>query len=116
VPRFDVVLLGMGPEGHVASIFPGNPAVHAAEPVVAVRECPKPPQLRVSLTFPSIRAGREVWVLVTSAEKAPAVARALSGAAPTDLPVAGVHGRSHTLFLLDEAAAGEVPVELRPRR
>jgi len=116
VPRFDVILLGMGPEGHIASIFPGDTAVHAGEPVVAVRDCPKAPPTRVSLTFPSIRAANEAWVLATSPEKASAVAHALSGTSPTELPAAGVHGRSHTLFLLDEAAAGEVPVELRPRR
>lgn len=115
VPRFDVVLLGMGPEGHVASIFPDTPAAHDAGVVVAVRDCPKPPPLRVSLTFPAIRAAAEVWLLVTTAQKAAPVAAALSGATPTEVPAAGAHGRLRTLFLLDHDAAGEVPVELRPR-
>jgi 6-phosphogluconolactonase len=114
-PRFDVILLGMGPEGHVASLFPEQPAVHAQGTVVAVHGCAKPPRTRVSLTFAAIRNSVEVWVLATTAEKAPAVAQALSGMSSTALPAAGVHGRIRTLFVLDQDAAGEVPVELRPR-
>jgi 6-phosphogluconolactonase len=115
VPRFDVVLLGMGPEGHVASLFPDSPAVHAAGTVVAVESCPKPPPTRVSLTFSALRSAAEVWVLVTTGAKAAATAAALSATSPADVPAAGVHGREVTLFVLDHDAAGEVPVELRPR-
>ena len=64
LPRLDVLLLGMGPEGHVASIFPESPAVADERPVVAVRDCPKPPPTRVSLGFPAINAAEEVWLLV----------------------------------------------------
>src|SRR5512143_2361108 len=53
VPRFDVLLLGLGPEGHTASIFPESPAVYDERPVVAVRNCPKPPPTRITLTLPS---------------------------------------------------------------
>ena len=110
VPRLDLLLLGMGPEGHVASIFPGSPAVSADGTVVAVRDCPKPPPTRVSLGFPAINAAEEVWLLVSGDAKAPAVARALAGAAPADLPAAGVHGSRATRWLLDRAAASELPV------
>jgi len=109
LPRFDVLLLGMGPEGHVASIFPDSPAVTDDRPVVAVRDCPKPPPTRVSLGFAAINSAEEVWLLVSGEAKAPAVADALAGAAATDLPAAGVHGRRATRWLLDRAAAGRLP-------
>jgi 6-phosphogluconolactonase len=109
VPAFDVLMLGVGPEGHVASIFPESPAAYAAGSVVAVRNSPKPPPTRVSLTFGAIQAAREVWVLASGAEKAGAVAQALSGVSQDKLPAAGARGTERTLFLLDEAAAGELP-------
>lgn len=109
VPRFDVLLLGMGPEGHVASIFPETPAATDDHPVVAVRDCPKPPPTRVSLTFPTICSAEEVWLLVTGEAKAPAVARALSGADPVQVPAAGARGTRATRWLLDAAAASELP-------
>ena len=106
VPRIDVLMLGMGPEGHVASIFPDSPAVSDERPVVAVRDCPKPPPTRVSLGFSTINAAEEVWLVVSGESKADAVARALSGVEPVDLPAAGVHGVRATRWLLDTAAAG----------
>jgi 6-phosphogluconolactonase len=83
VPRFDVLLLGVGPEGHVASILPESPATYDDRSVVAVRGCPKPPPTRLSLTFRAIAAATEVWLAVAGAEKAPAVALAL---APSAVP------------------------------
>src|ERR1700744_1503635 len=65
VPAFDVMLLGIGPEGHVASLFPGQPALYDERSVVAVRSSPKPPPTRISLTFPSINAAKEVWILAS---------------------------------------------------
>jgi 6-phosphogluconolactonase len=112
VPRFDVLMLGVGPEGHVASIFPEMPAVYDDRPVVAVRGCPKPPPTRLTLTFPAISAATEVWLVVAGAEKAPAVSLALSGGGPTQVPAAGVRGRARTLWLLDRAAASRLPANL----
>ncbi|SOD98895.1 6-phosphogluconolactonase [Blastococcus haudaquaticus] len=109
LPRIDVLLLGMGPEGHVASIFPDSPAVRDERPVVAVRDCPKPPPTRVSLGFAAINAAEEVWLLVSGEGKAPAVAEALAGAEPAQLPAAGVRGVRATRWLLDRAAARELP-------
>ena len=113
LPRFDVLLLGMGPEGHVASIFPGTPAVTAEEPVVAVRDCPKPPPTRVTLTFPAINSAEEVWLLVSGEAKADAVADALAAPPSRDRaaknPAAGLQGRLATRWLLDRAAAGKLP-------
>ena len=65
VPEFDVLMLGIGPEAHVASLFPGMPALYDERPVVAVRGSPKPPPTRLSLTLPSIQAAREVWILAS---------------------------------------------------
>jgi 6-phosphogluconolactonase len=115
VPPFDVLLLGMGSEGHTASIFPESPAAHDERTVVGVHGCPKPPPTRISLGFPAINAAREVWVLVAGADKAPMVAMALSGAGRLQVPAAGVRGRFQTLWLLDEAAACALPADLRRR-
>ncbi len=112
VPSFDVLMLGIGPEGHVASLFPGLPGVYDMRPVVAVRGSPKPPPIRISLTFPTIQAAREVWILASGAEKADAVALALSDAGPVQVPAAGARGRQRTLFLVDEAAAGKLPPDI----
>jgi len=112
VPEFDVLMLGIGPEAHVASLFPGMPALYDDRPVVAVRGSPKPPPTRLSLTLPSIQAAREVWILASGAEKADAVALALSDAGPVQVPAAGARGRQRTLFLIDRAAAAKVPPQI----
>jgi 6-phosphogluconolactonase len=109
VPSFDILMLGIGPEGHVASLFPGMPALYDNRPVVAVRGSPKPPPTRLSLTLPSIQAAREVWILASGEEKAGAVALTLSASGPVQVPAAGARGRQRTLFLLDEAAAAKLP-------
>ena len=109
-PGFDVVMLGVGPEGHVASVFPDSPAVHESTlTVVAVRDCPKPPPTRISLTLPTIRTAAQVWLMTAGEGKAEAVARAVSGASEVDLPAAGAVGTARTLFLLDPAAASQLP-------
>lgn len=113
VPGFDVLLLGIGPDAHVASLFPGLPALYEEDrTVVAVRGAPKPPPTRLSLTLPAICAASDVWILASGAEKAGAVRLALSGAGPVQVPAAGARGRQQTLYLLDRAAAAEVPVQL----
>jgi 6-phosphogluconolactonase len=108
-PPFDVLLLSTGPDGHVASIFPGAATVHAQAPATAVQDSPKPPPVRITLTFPAIRAAREVWILASGATKAGAVARALAGACPTRIPAAGARGSDRTVWLLDRAAAAGLP-------
>jgi len=112
VPSFDVLLLGIGPEGHVASLFPGLPALYEERPVVAVRGSPKPPPVRLTLTLPAIRSAHQVWIIASGAEKAAAVRLALSGAGPVQIPAAGARGRQQTLYILDRAAAAQVPAQL----
>jgi 6-phosphogluconolactonase len=109
-PRFDLVLLGVGEDGHVASIFPGHPATQESRPVAGVRGAPKPPPDRITLTFPAINTATQVWLIATGTEKASAVGAALTGAArPVQLPATGVHGVERTLWLLDRSAAADVP-------
>lgn len=110
VPEFDVLLLGVGPDGHVASLFPGHATLHEeARTVVGEPDSPKPPPRRVSLTYPAIRAAREVWFVVAGEEKAEAVAAALSGARVDEVPAAGALGTERTLWLVDVAAASRIP-------
>ncbi len=113
LPQFDVLLLGVGPEGHTASIFPESPAVHEQRPVVAVHGCPKPPPTRITMTLPAIRSAEEVWLFAAGESKAAAVGMALSGAGEAQIPAAGARGQLRTLWLLDRAAAAEVPAQLR---
>jgi 6-phosphogluconolactonase len=105
-PLFDICLLGVGEEGHVASIFPDSPAVtEKGRSVLGVVDCPKPPPTRVSLTLPAIQRSREVWLMTTGAAKATAVAAALGDARPSDVPAAGAVGLERTLWFLDPPAA-----------
>lgn len=115
VPAFDVLLLGMGAEGHTASIFPGSPAAHDERTVLAVHDCPKPPPTRVTLGFTALTAAREVWLVVAGADKAEVVAAALAGAHQVQVPAAGAVGRARTLWLLDAAAASLLTPDPRAR-
>lgn len=105
---FDICLLGMGVDGHVASIFPGHPSFAATEPtVIGVLESPKEPAERISLTIPALCRSTEVWFLVSGADKADAVARAING--DTTIPASMVKGRERTRWLLDREAAAKLP-------
>src|SRR5262249_31676862 len=106
----DVLMLGLGPDGHVASLFPGMPALYEERPVVAVRGAPKPPPTRLTLTLPALRTAREVWIVAAGESKAAAGRLALSRGGPMQVPGAGARGRQRTLFLLDRAAAKELPL------
>ncbi len=106
---FDLVLLGMGPDGHVASLFPGFEQLHETERrAVEVFNSPKPPAVRVTMTFPTLNHADAVWFLVSGEGKADAVARALSDGTIEDTPAIGVSGSTETLWLLDEAAASHL--------
>lgn len=113
--EFDLVMLGMGPDGHVASLFPGFPQLDVEDRVaVPVTGSPKPPPERVSLTFPALNRTRAVWFLVTGAAKADAVRRALADDGDLhDTPARGIHpapqhGPGETTWFLDLAAAADL--------
>jgi len=108
-PTFDVLMLGVGPDGHVASLFPDHPARYEERSVVAVRDSPKPPPTRVTMTFPTLSRSREVWFLVSGEEKSRAARLALGGAGPLQVPASGPRGRERTLWLLDAAAGSQLP-------
>ncbi|HTY27968.1 MAG TPA: 6-phosphogluconolactonase [Mycobacterium sp.] len=108
-PQFDVHLLGMGGEGHVNSLFPHSPAtLETQRLVVGVEDSPKPPPRRITLTLPAVQSSREVWLVVSGDAKADAVAAAVGGANPADVPAAGAVGREATVWLLDAAAASKL--------
>ncbi len=107
---WDVVLFGVGPDGHVASLFPHHPAQRITDEIaVAVHDSPKPPPDRVSLTFECFERSREVWFLVSGADKAEAVKAALASDADRwDVPASAPKGTEATLWLLDRPAAAEL--------
>lgn len=106
---FDVVLLGVGPDGHVASLFPGHPAQATTGAItVAVHDSPKPPPTRVSLTAECLSRSRELWFVVAGADKAGAVATGIAGTPAAESSTGLVRGAERTLWLVDEAAASEV--------
>lgn len=108
--EFEVVMLGIGTDGHVASLFPGFPQLDVDDRIaVAVTQSPKPPPERISLTFGALNRSRSVWFLVSGEEKADAVSRALTeGTDSHDVPAAGVSGQEETIWFLDRAAASRL--------
>jgi 6-phosphogluconolactonase len=113
LPRFDVLLLGVGPDAHVASLFPEQAAIREkSRTVVGVENSPKPPPSRISLTLPAINTAQEIWMVVAGEDKAGAVGLALAGANPVQVPAAGPVGQARTLWLIDENAASRVPQQL----
>lgn len=106
---FDLVLLGLGPDGHVASLFPGFAQLHETQRrVVEVFGSPKPPPVRISLTFLALNHADSVWFIVSGEGKADAVSRALGDGTLEDTPATGAHGMNETLWLLDGAAAKNI--------
>jgi 6-phosphogluconolactonase len=107
---FDVVMLGMGPDGHTCSLFPGREDdVLSALDAVAVVDSPKPPPLRLSMTPARLSRSSLVWLVASGAGKAEAVRSALAPAGgtvdPVEVPAVAPRGREATVWWLDEAAA-----------
>lgn len=113
IPQFDVLLLGVGPDAHIASLFPEMAGIRTKnQSTVGVNDAPKPPPLRISLTLEAINSADEVWIAVAGSDKAGAVGLALAGAAPVQVPAAGANGRDKTLWLIDQQAAAQIPESL----
>lgn len=109
VPSFDLIFLGMGPDGHTASLFPGSPALAERKRlVVPVTDAPKPPLRRFTLTIPVLNAAKLVLFMATGADKAQSLREVLQGTAlPDQHPAKHVRpGPDHLVWLVDEAAGG----------
>src|SRR5690606_12369918 len=104
--------LGVGPDGHVASLFPRRGELEDVGTVVVVRDSPKPPPERLSLTMPVIKSAQRIWLVVAGQDKASALGLALAGASVHLVPVAGVRRQLETIFFVDNDAAVDVPREL----
>jgi 6-phosphogluconolactonase len=102
-PHFDLVFLGMGPDGHINSLFPGKPLPAAGVQIIAEHNSPKPPPQRLSFTYEAMNAADEIWFTVAGADKAEAVSVAF-GDEPTSLPVGRVQGKVRTVWFVDQTA------------
>ncbi|HEY0533297.1 MAG TPA: 6-phosphogluconolactonase [Actinoplanes sp.] len=106
LPPFDVLMLGVGEDGHVASLFPGHPVLNETGTTAATFDSPKPPPTRITLTMPTIQTADEVWLVAAGPDKTKSVGAALNG--DKSLPAAHATGTSRTLWLLDGPAAADV--------
>jgi 6-phosphogluconolactonase len=112
-PSFDVCFLGVGPDGHIASLFPDRAEIGITDrTAVPVHDSPKPPPDRITLTRPVINSSKRIWLVLAGTDKASALGLALAGASYHSVPAAGAKGRRRTIFFVDEQAAQNVPPDL----
>jgi 6-phosphogluconolactonase len=112
-PSFDVCFLGVGPDAHIASLFPDRPEIQVTDrATLPVRDSPKPPPERITMTRPVINSSKRVWLVLAGPDKASALGLALAGASYQSVPAAGAKGRKRTVFFVDQAAAAKVPPDL----
>ena len=104
VPALDAVIVGVGPDGHVCSLFPGHPALHSDRWVEAISDSPKPPPERLTLTMKTLQHARLLLFAVAGEAKAQAVQVALEDPGST-LPAAIASRSAPSIWFLDEAAA-----------
>ena len=109
LPEFDITFLGVGPDAHIASLFPGLEGIEVDDrAVIAVRNSPKPPAERISLTLPALNNSKNVWVVASGADKADAIYAAFTSESASEAPVSAVEGTEETVFFTDEAAASRL--------
>ena len=110
VPQFDIMLLGLGTDGHTASLFPHSPALAEQRAWVAANVVPGQPLARITLTYPVLNAARLVLFLVSGEDKAHALREVLEGEQPGDsIPARSVRPSSGELtFFVDQAAARDL--------
>ena len=112
-PDFDLAFVGMGPDGHVLSVFPGRDEAREGEPGIrAVHDSPKPPPERLTMTLPLLNRASRVWMVVAGADKAAAMGLALADASVPEVPAAGVRGTHSTKIFIDNELAMALPSEL----
>jgi 6-phosphogluconolactonase len=105
-PHFSLAFVGVGPDGHICSLFPGKPAIEPGVMVIAEHESPKPPPQRLSFSYEAMNAVDEIWFVIAGADKQDAVAVAF-GDDPKQLPVGRVHGKSKTVWFVDQSAGNK---------
>ena len=104
---FDLMLMGMGPDGHVASLFPGQESLSGRENVIAVHNSPKPPPQRLSFTYETINKAKQIWFTVAGADKADPVS-VVFGDTPESLPAGRISGKEKTVWYIDQTAGNLV--------
>ncbi len=116
-PEIDIAFAGVGPDGHVLSVFPGYPQTTLEyETVVGVDNSPKPPPQRITMSIPLLNRSTRVWMVASGADKAPAIGLALAGALVSEVPAAGLSGMHSTKVFIDAELAADVPGELVERQ
>jgi len=115
-PAFDIVLLSIGSDGHIASLFPESSSLHSGELVMAILDSPKAPPVRVSMGLVALNNCTQAWLLASGGEKALVVDLMLTqGAGVLQIPAAGIEGVERTLLLIDESAASKLATDIGRR-
>jgi 6-phosphogluconolactonase len=116
-PTFDIAFAGVGPDGHVLSVFPGLPQTSiSSETVVGVDDSPKPPPHRMTMSLPLLNRAKRVWMVASGSDKAAAIGLALAGAHVSEVPAAGLSGTQSTKVFIDAELAADLPDELVERQ
>ncbi|MEY4618061.1 MAG: hypothetical protein RL101_247 [Actinomycetota bacterium] len=105
-PKFSLAFVGMGPDGHICSLFPGKATIAQGALVIAEHDSPKPPPQRLSFSYEAMNSVDEIWFVVAGADKQDAVSVAF-GDEPESLPVGRVHGKAKTIWFVDQAAGNK---------
>lgn len=98
----DVTILSIGPDGHVASLFPHSQQLDSTAGTLAIIDSPKPPPVRVTWTYPTINASQEVWLVSCGEEKAPIISALITGTTIAEIPASGVRGKQKTRLIIDD--------------
>lgn len=105
-PHFELALVGMGPDGHVCSLFPGKPVADPEAWVIAEPDSPKPPSQRLSFSYRAMNSVNEILFVVAGADKSPAMKQVFDEAAEK-LPAARIAGKNKTIWFVDQTAGNE---------
>ena len=115
-PLFDIVLLSIGPDGHVASLFPEAASLRSDAVTLSIHDSPKPPPVRVSMGITALNDCSEAWLLASGEEKASVIDMMLTqGAGFLQIPAAGIEAHDRTLLLIDESAASKLTADIGKR-
>lgn len=100
----DISLLSVGPDGHIASLFPGHSALTSTAAIAGISDSPKPPSERLTWTLSTLNASEQIWFIATGSEKADAVSKLITGSDVKEIPACGVKGKLKTVLYADKSA------------